>query len=469
MTKTQATLKWATESVPTQDILLDSQNPRINCKQDATQDELRSLLLHTEKVLELAKNIVKTNGNMAGERIIVIVENGKKTVVEGNRRVCACQLLTNPKLIPATHRGKFPAIDDDLKARISLLDADIAPSREAAELIITRRHTEPGIEQWSPVAQHRRIMNLLASGKTIDEIAVIFGNKNKSSITKRLKEYAILEHAKKLTCWTPEEKKRLDDPQAKTNPFTRFMSNSKAAKTLGFKFDENTQAIIRTNPNEKTFQEAYGILAKSFLIPDSKNNGKPRFDTRATHETVFKQVFAGKKNLSHLSVKSVAAKVGTTPLKTDIFFENANCQIQDNRLLALTKEIKIIPYKTCPTAATFLLRALLESTLDWCIKEYKLNRTLAQEFQQARTKSGKQPPPIQDAGLDFIVRFCIRHNDDIFNCNVKRNLQHLLDTKNICDLVVHGKWIDANDTIVVTAASVIRPFIYKVFDRSILK
>jgi hypothetical protein len=130
--------------------------PRIDVPSSASQEHIRTALIENERVVDLAKAIVRTNGVMAGERIILTAENNRFMVLEGNRRVCACQIPIKPELAPIAYRDAFPAAPQALKDTITDLDTDIAPSRDAAEPIITRRHTEPGIESWTPIANQRR-------------------------------------------------------------------------------------------------------------------------------------------------------------------------------------------------------------------------------------------------------------------------------------------------------------------------
>lgn len=166
---------WTHAPIPTQQLQLNPQNPRIDLPDDALQEEIRAALIETENVDDLAKNIVKTDGNMAGERIIVVEEAGNYVVLEGNRRTCACQCLLNPNLIPSARKTRFPAITGGTRDAIEKLAADIAPNREAAEPIITRRHIEVGIKQWNTVAKHRRIRRLRAAGRSLPAISSEFG------------------------------------------------------------------------------------------------------------------------------------------------------------------------------------------------------------------------------------------------------------------------------------------------------
>jgi hypothetical protein len=103
-----ATTQWKTDSFDPKKLVLDRQNPRIEVPEGASQEQIRLKLLELEDVLDLARGIERNKGLFYGERIIVTEEEGKHVVLEGNRRVTACQMLLSPSLIPADFKTRFP-------------------------------------------------------------------------------------------------------------------------------------------------------------------------------------------------------------------------------------------------------------------------------------------------------------------------------------------------------------------------
>lgn len=124
--------EWSERRLSPLAIELDSKNPRIEVPSGAGQDEIRNVLLAQEEIVELAREIVKSNGLLYGDRIITTAEKGKQIVLEGNSRVTACQLLLRPALIPAKYKSRFPTATAALKRRLESIPADVAPNREAA-------------------------------------------------------------------------------------------------------------------------------------------------------------------------------------------------------------------------------------------------------------------------------------------------------------------------------------------------
>ena len=99
------------------DLLLDADNPRFIVPPNASQQDIREYLLQYEEIEDLASGIVEHGGLMLGERVIACEEGGSYVVLEGNRRVCACQLLSNPSLLPGSV-ASFPTATSGIMASI---------------------------------------------------------------------------------------------------------------------------------------------------------------------------------------------------------------------------------------------------------------------------------------------------------------------------------------------------------------
>jgi len=429
---------------------------------DATPDVIRAALVETEDVDDLAKNIAKTDGNMAGERIIVVEEGGTYLVLEGNRRTCACQLLLNPSLIPSKSKTRFPAISGGTRDAIEKLAADIAPSREAAEPVITRRHIEVGIKPWNTVAKHRRIRRLLAAGRNLQTISAEFGQ-TVGSLRKTLREMALIDKVRAFENWTTEEKAALSDPQLKTNAFTRFFTLEGVKPALALSFNEDGQ--VESELDKRDLNTALQFIARKLLIPAGSDSDKA--PTRMTPADIWKE-FASlhRTTAKKLKVsKSMLTGRGRTKLKgkSASFFESLECPVKDDQLRQLTKEISTINHAEFPTAATFLLRALIERSLDYAITKAGLDKQLHKEWHTKRKQHTTDP------GLDFIMAFAISHAPNIFRGAVAKVLSHWQGTKKFSDMVIHGKWVNAHPTTLEEVAGFVRPLVQKILNGTALK
>ena len=166
----------------------------------------------------------------------------------------------------------------------------------------------------------------------------------------------------------------------------------------------------------KDFNRAVELLARQFFLL-SGENGKPEADTRSTPQDVFAKiatqdgVLAKRLNLSVISSKVGSSnKKGKLTAKVDKFFESLDCSLHNQQLRQLTKEISKITYGTFPTAASFLLRAIVELSLTYAVTKAGLLSDLNKEF-QARSLSLAH----KEATLDFLVAFCQKHQSEIFS------------------------------------------------------
>ncbi|MGC2970370.1 hypothetical protein [Paraburkholderia aspalathi] len=463
---------WQENDLDPRKILLDLRNPRIEIPEDADQSDIRLKLLELEDVLELARNIVKNVGLFYGERVITVVENGKHVVLEGNRRVAALQMLLAPALVPKEFSTRFPAATPALRRAIQRIRADVAPSREAAEPILTKRHTEQGAKPWSPVAKMRRAMRLMEH-KSVDEVAQTLGT-SAAQVRKLIKPYKLLKYAFELKCWSHDERLLLENEKLTTNPYTRVFTLKETINALQIHFDSD-QNIVSALP-KKVFTQQMERIARDFLLPDP-TTGKPPLGTRADMARYFADLTesqgggAGKPKPG--SGKGGADSPGGGPTKpgtggtqgagtgpstttvqpktpkASTFFENLECHIQDDRLIKLTGEIRTINHITKPIAASMLVRALFE-----CALFYKVQKT--GKWKELIKSDGRDP------GLNEIIKFCAKFENGVFteqNICKALNSHATHSAKSYFDSMNHLKYQEADSNTLVTVANALRQVI----------
>src|SRR5450756_1284343 len=105
------------------DLLLDESNPRFATANVVGQDSIRKYMVVYEDVVKLAGDINQHGGLMPGERIVILDDNGRYVVVEGNRRTCSLQMLLSRDLIPTGFESRIP----EASARVCLLYTSPSP------------------------------------------------------------------------------------------------------------------------------------------------------------------------------------------------------------------------------------------------------------------------------------------------------------------------------------------------------
>ena len=134
------------------DLALDVENPRFVILASREQADIRKYLVTYEDVCQLATAINEYGSLLPGERIVVLRENDKYVVVEGNRRTCSLQFLLSRDLIPDGFAHRIPHTSATVIEKCSNIEVDVLPDRNAALELMTKRHIQ-GVKQWKPLAK----------------------------------------------------------------------------------------------------------------------------------------------------------------------------------------------------------------------------------------------------------------------------------------------------------------------------
>lgn len=171
--------QWKDDVIDVEKLELDLQNPRLpkHVRDQNNINQVRNYLLDKEDVLRIAKNIAN-NGYHRSAIVIVCKENGRTIVLDGNRRLAACQLLLRPELATNTRYEKEV---DELskitnKQELKKVKIVIAPSRKEAEKEIWDIHVSQLSKPWQVLQKLRMYRNLIDSGEhDIDSASSEYG------------------------------------------------------------------------------------------------------------------------------------------------------------------------------------------------------------------------------------------------------------------------------------------------------
>lgn len=139
--------RWPIEDVELGELDLDLRNVRIPGG-DLDQEAIASYLVEAEDLLELARAILR-DGYLDNELPVIVNENGRRVVLEGNRRITALKAIRDPALLgasaPKMERllSRYPETNTPTEVRVM-----IAPSRDAAQPLLARLHTRNPKKSW---------------------------------------------------------------------------------------------------------------------------------------------------------------------------------------------------------------------------------------------------------------------------------------------------------------------------------
>lgn len=181
------------QKVEINSLILDDENPRfassmlVQKVKEITENTIIEHLLKHGKVEDLAKRINSSHGLHKTEIIACYKKEDAYIVLEGNRRICACKLLLNPKLIPDPYKSTFPSLDEITKENIEEINIYVYPNRESAQAYLSDRHIT-GVEKWSALEKNNYYMNLFQVHRRIDKVKE-FTNDSISDIKDSIKKY----------------------------------------------------------------------------------------------------------------------------------------------------------------------------------------------------------------------------------------------------------------------------------------
>jgi hypothetical protein len=176
---------------------LDPKNPRLpKTLRSASQEEL---LKHIENQYEpiLVGRSIAAHGFFFSEPLITVEEEGDSFVVEGNRRLTALKLLTEPESRELVTNAEWEQLAVDVRLPKQGIPVVRAASRDAVAPIIGYRHIA-GIQEWDPFPKAQFITQLVdAEEKSFIEVAQLVGE-NEGEVRRLYRNYGVVEQAQEL-------------------------------------------------------------------------------------------------------------------------------------------------------------------------------------------------------------------------------------------------------------------------------
>jgi hypothetical protein len=182
--------------IPVKDLILDVDNPRLaeyGVSHKTTPNDLLKVLWDNMAVTEVAMSIAYS-GYFEYEPIFVETNgHGKFVVIEGNRRVAAVLLLTNPDLRKQLHATDLPIISEADAKKLSSLPA-VVTTRKALWRYLGFKHVN-GPSTWGSYAKAQYVALVHNEyGVPLADIAAQIGDYN-STVERMYRGLMIIEQA----------------------------------------------------------------------------------------------------------------------------------------------------------------------------------------------------------------------------------------------------------------------------------
>ena len=145
------------EDIPISNLLLDAKNPRLGTVEDQAEALERLVAIRPAHLKNLAEDIAERGLHPGIDFLVYPNGDGNFVVLDGNRRLAAIKLLTQPEIAPSAWTAINTEVLVDSKS-LETLRCTIFESREEGRPWVERMHTGQmeglGVVQWPPIAQH---------------------------------------------------------------------------------------------------------------------------------------------------------------------------------------------------------------------------------------------------------------------------------------------------------------------------
>jgi hypothetical protein len=140
--------QWPIENAKLSELDLDMRNVRIPAE-GLDERAIINYLMEEANLLELITSILR-DGYIDNELPLVVVEDGRDVVLEGNRRIASLKVIHNPAILGDAGKKKverllsrFPGAELPTQLRVM-----IVPSRDVSHPTLARLHTGLSKERW---------------------------------------------------------------------------------------------------------------------------------------------------------------------------------------------------------------------------------------------------------------------------------------------------------------------------------
>lgn len=236
------------EDVQVRDLQLDLGNYRFPIDQP-TESAAMNYLFSAHDVMSVARIILR-DGYVDNELPLVVREDKRLTILEGNRRLSALRALLDPSLVPS-HQTEL----DRLLRRYAPEAADLPttirvmcfPNREAAAPVLARLHIGESKKAWSLDEQAKFVRAQLTDGISAELLKEQFPAIK--DVVRLIRMGHIREMLKGVAFSDPDLADYAASDRLAMSSFEYAYRNSEIQAAIGIKFDDNGNLAARTSSN----------------------------------------------------------------------------------------------------------------------------------------------------------------------------------------------------------------------------
>lgn len=432
---------WPIKAISVKSLRLDVFNPRLSENEGKiSQANIINHLIENQNAYALAKTIA-IEGYFPNEMPIVCKENNKYIVLEGNRRVTACKVILEPELITSSRKKKIlrDTIKDFDLSQINKLQVLIAPSRQAADVLIMNRHGGGAVvDKWDKTKSDRFIYNRFKNGESIETLSNRFTSFSKSDIKKAIIRYNVYKEIVNIPL--PENVSSIVEDESKfsiTN-IERLYESKDASKFLGIDFEQDGKITKKLPKVEfikrwtKVISDAAegNIDSRKLNTENDKKNyinnliESGNFDTSIEQNISYNDEYESQKNdegdeNDKEDDKPQEAKKKKKTNSIKLFDSSIELVTGEKRIDDIFTEIKTLNISKNPNAISVLFRSYLDML---CYTFLDKSSKLIDLKAQQGLKVNEQNKKVLSLTKDYIIELGVSE-DEIDDKKLSKNLK----------------------------------------------
>ena len=306
------------------DLELDYMNPRFSLFNFENENEIIDYLLKYENLYDLIDSFILEGYNTLGERLIVLEDDDKNIVLEGNRRVAAVKCIFKyGHLLKASYREKIKG----LKTENFQLACDVVKNRSDANYKIAAKHIA-SIKSWNSIDKYVYYYNSfqqLVTTKTISEALEFIQSTTPDSISQIRKDIKFFKFLSQIHSLVKAEVPDLKPLSHLDNDVLTSRVYSALKKELQLHEEHWIELKIPSEKNGE-FTEILKLIGKAAWIPNKVNTQGSSLNTRTFQRQDHWNEILNKDEVIP-GLKKLISKWHETPNQNEkISFENINVE-----------------------------------------------------------------------------------------------------------------------------------------------
>jgi len=440
--------EWGSKDVNVEDLMLDPKNIRLEIE-NGTQDEIINDLFMNEDAMQILENI-RENGYFPDEPPVVVLENDKYFVLEGNRRVVALKAMISPEIAPTKYIEKIKKTMIGNEP-IEKIEVRVAKSRKDADLYLAAKHTKTTRKPWTALRRAYFYYAQKEKGQTTEKMMERYKGVD---IPKYIKMYEMHHIALSLKFISDDTRRKVSNKRIfGITTLERFYNDKYVQDWMNIEFNNNTGEV--RVPKTNSFDKVYSMVVTDIAnkIATSRKQLENEKSRKGYIDSIIKEVLDGqkiqRKNIS-TSDKFKEKQIKILNKEEKLVSSKMENTLNSFAISRVLWELQNIKYQIFTNATADTLRTFLEIVLKKYLQEIK-------EF----------PKPSSKTGFIYLGD-ALNKMKKILNQNNKKGLVQVVKvlegSKWYLDCINHNPDVFATDDKVKEAWEQMRPLIEYVFN-----